>query len=62
MVYLIIIKAGPDLGDLLIVMRNFDQPVSTFTCPKSWVSGLELTDSEAFQQLVIKVLMTSKNA
>ncbi|VVB71165.1 Uncharacterised protein [uncultured archaeon] len=61
--YISIIKAVPEVGDLLIVMKNSDGPTtSTMICPKAWVTGLDLTNENAVNELMLKVFQTMKNA
>lgn len=61
-VYISIVNAMPEVCDLLIVMKNSNQPtVATLSCPKSWVSGIDL-NNEAAAQLIVNVFMTIKEA
>ncbi len=59
--YVSLVNAMPEVGDLLIVWKNRNQPtVVTFTCPKSWVIDLDTVD--AADTLLYKVIMTAKIA
>lgn len=58
-----LVHVAPEVGDLLIVMKNNNQPdVATLTCKKSWVQGVDLTSKDAFNDLMYKVLMSMKEA
>lgn len=61
--YIALVNAAPEVGDLLIIMKNRDQPtVATLSCPKSWITGIDLTDADAVNQLMMNVLLTMKEA
>jgi hypothetical protein len=61
--YISMVNAAPEVGDLLIVMKNNNQPtVATLSCPKSWITGLDLTNENAAQELITKVFLTMKQA
>jgi hypothetical protein len=62
-IYMSLVSAEPDVGDLVIVMKNKNQPtVSTLSCPKSWIIGLDDMNADAVQQLMTKVFLTMKKA
>ncbi len=62
-VYISIVNALPEVGDLLIVLKDSNQPtVTTLSCPKSWVRDIDLHNEAAAQQLIGKVFMTIKEA
>jgi hypothetical protein len=57
--YYSIVSAAPDVGYLLIIVKNENQPnVATFSCPKSWINDLDPTNKDAVQELIFKVLAT----
>jgi hypothetical protein len=60
-VYMAIVNSAPEVGDLLIVMKNFNEPVATFSCPKSWVTDVDPANSDASLVLMAKVLETMKS-
>jgi hypothetical protein len=61
--YISVVNAAPEVGDLLIVMKNQNQPTTvTMTCPKSWVTDLDLTDEKAVNELMLMVFQTTKEA
>ncbi len=61
--YISLVNAAPEVGDLLIVMKNQNQPTTaTMTCPKSWVTDLDLTNENAANELIFKVFQTMKEA
>ena len=58
-IYNSLVRAAPDVGDLLIIVKNENQPnVATFSCPKSWIINLDPTNEDAVQELIFKVLAT----
>jgi len=61
--YISLVNAAPEVGDLSIVMKNQNQPTTaTMTCPKSWVTGLDLTNENAANELIYRVFQTMKDA
>jgi hypothetical protein len=61
--YISLVKAAPEVGDLLIIMKNHNEPTTaTFSCPKSWVSNIDLTNENAANELILKVFQTIKSA
>jgi hypothetical protein len=59
--YISLVNAAPEVGDLLIIMKNQNQPTTaTMSCPKSWVTGLDLTDEKAVNELMLNVFQTMK--
>lgn len=60
--YISLVKAAPEVGDLLIIMKNRNQPTTaTMTCPKNWVQGIDLTNENAANDLMLKVFQTMKS-
>ncbi len=61
--YINLVRAAPEVGDLLIVMKNRDQPtVATLSCPKSWVKDIDITNEDAVNELMMNVFLTMKDA
>lgn len=61
--YSVIVNTMPEVGDLLIVIKNKNQPtVATLTCPKSWVEGIDLTNEDTANALIFDVFSTMKKA
>jgi hypothetical protein len=57
--YMQTVNAVPEVGDLLIVTKNRNQPtVATFSCPKSWITSLDTKNVDAVNELIYKVFMT----
>jgi hypothetical protein len=62
-IYWAIVNNSPEVGDLLITDEDINgKAVSTFNCPKEWVSGMDIQDASATQRLALKVLLTIKTA
>jgi hypothetical protein len=60
-VYYGIVDKYPEVGDLLITIEDINgNAIGTLTCQKSWVSGLDLTDTSATQRVALKVMMTAE--
>lgn len=61
--YISLVKAAPEVGDLLIVMKNNNQPtVATLSCPKRWVQDIDMTNEDAINELMMNVFQTMKEA
>lgn len=59
--YISLVKAAPEIGDLLIIMKNQNEPSTvTMTCPKNWVQEIDLTNENAANELMLKVFQTMK--
>jgi hypothetical protein len=58
-IYKGLVNAAPEVGDLLIVAKNNNQPtVVTLSCSKSWVKDIDVTNEDAMNELMAKVLST----
>ena len=61
--YYTLLKSAPDVGDLVIIMKNKNQPTTaTMTCPKSWINSVDLTNADDANGLIYKVIATSEEA
>ena len=60
-VYWNIVDNYPEVGDLLITIEDADgNAMGTLACQKSWVSGLDLSDTSATQSVALKIMLTAK--
>lgn len=60
-VYWGIVNNYPEVGDLLITIEDINgDAIGTLTCMKSWVSGLDITDTSANQRVALKVMLTAE--
>lgn len=62
--YYQVVTAAPDAGDLVIIMKNKDQPTApvTMTCSKNWIKNADLTSVNGANELIAKVFSTMEKA
>ena len=60
-VYSGLVNSAPEVGDLVIVWQEANQPtVGTMTCSKSRIKEVDTTSEEAMSELMAQVILTMK--
>lgn len=62
-VYSGLVNSAPEVGDLVIVWQEANQPtVGTMTCSKSRIKEVDTTNEDEMSELMAQVFMTMKKA
>jgi len=60
-VYGSLVDSAPEVGDLMIVAQEANQPtVTTMTCSKSRIKEVDTTSEDAMSELMAQVILTMK--